>query len=147
MQALKIRSATKKDKLEISRLNISEPYYEFHPTKKSRGPIPIDKPRIESIILVAREDGKLKGFVLANFMQHLIYRFGYIEELYINKDSRRKGIGSSLIKAVMKKLKDLKVGLVFIGTDKENKNAIRLYKNAGFKLYEDLWFYWDPKWK
>ncbi|MHA2313439.1 MAG: GNAT family N-acetyltransferase [Candidatus Thorarchaeota archaeon] len=142
---MKIRVATKKDKLDLSKIHISEPYYVFNPKAKSKKSIPLDKPIFKNIILVARDGKRIIGFVLANFIHYNIFRYGYIEELYVDKDSRRKGVGTSLIKAMMKKLKDLNVGYVLIGTDKNNKKAIELYKGAGFKSCDDLWFYWDPK--
>jgi len=34
----------------------------------------------------------------------------------------------------------------FIQWKKENKEAIKLYKNVGFELGKrSLWFYWNPK--
>ena len=142
---MKIKDATKKDRLKISKLNIAEPYYKFNPANKAKEPIPIEKPRFKNIILVAREKEQIIGFILANFIHYCTSRYGYIEELYVNKENRNKGVGSALIKEVMKKFKMLKVEAVFVSTAKENKESIKLYQRLGFKLCKGLWFYWNPK--
>ena len=46
----------------------------------------------------------------------------------------------------MKKLQRMNVKMILVGTERENKEAIKLYKKVGFELREkNLWFYWSPK--
>tara|TARA_Y100000031_G_C8161461_1_gene357214 strand:- start:502 stop:915 length:414 start_codon:yes stop_codon:yes gene_type:complete len=137
---LKIRNATIKDKVNISRL-----YYELYPKKKPKKIIPINKLKFKNILLVAEEKRKIIGFVWANFIQYGFSKFGYIEELFINKKFRKSGIASSLIKSALKKFRNLKVEVVFVTAEKENKKAIKLYKKLKFKVCKGLWFYWSPK--
>ena len=143
---MRIRNATKKDKRGVSDL-----YYELHPVEervnKEKGLlVPIEKSKIKPILLVAEENKQIVGFIWAHFIQYGFFKYGTIDELFVKKESRGKGIGSSLLKKAIKKLQNLKAKIILVGTEKENKEAIKLYKKVGFELGErSLWFYWNPK--
>jgi len=136
---MKIRNATLKDKAKISKL-----YYELYPKRRPKKLIPIEKSKFKKILLIAEENKQETGFIWSTFVQYGISKFGYIEDLYVKKEFRNKGIAGSLVKSTMKKFKELKVETVFVSTKKENKNAIKLYKKLGFKLSKGPWFYWSP---
>jgi len=137
---MKIRNATIKDKKDITNL-----YHELYPGRKIKKLLPIEKTKFKSFIFVAEENKQIVGFIWANFIQYAFSKFGYIEELFVKKQFRSKGIGRSLVKTIMKKFKDLKVAAVFVTTEKENKEAIELYQKLGFKLCKGPWFYWNPR--
>lgn len=137
---MKIRNATIKDKKDITNL-----YCELYPDRKIKKLLSIEKTKFKSFILVAEVGKQIVGFIWANFVQYGFSKFGYIEELFVKKEFRNKGIGRSLVKAIMKKFKDLKVAAVFVTTEKENKEVISLYKKLSFKLSKGPWFYWNPK--
>jgi len=139
---MKIRSATKKDKKSISEL-----YYELHPEEKEKGkPIPIEKSKIKLILLVAEENNLVVGFIWAHLIQYGFFKYGTIDELFVKKEFRRRGIGSALLGEAIKKLQNFKPRLILVGTEKTNKEAIRLYKKVGFELgKKSLWFYYNPK--
>ena len=143
---MKIRKATKKDKKRISEL-----YYQLHPIEekgnKEKGLlVPIEKSIMNPILLVAEENRKIVGLIWAHFMQYGFFKYGSIDELFVEEDSRGKGIGSKLIEEAVKKLQKMKAKIILVGTEKENKEAIKLYQKVGFELGENsLWFYWSPK--
>jgi len=143
---LKIRKAMKKDKKAISEL-----YYELHPVEEKENKekgllVPIEKSKIKPILLVAEENNQIVGFVWAHFIQYGFFKYGTIDELFVKKEFRGKGIGTALLKKVIQKLENLKVKIIVVDTDKDNKEAIRLYKKVGFKLgKKGVTFYWVPK--
>ena len=142
---MKVRNFTQKDKKVVSEL-----YYELHPVEEKRRKekgllLPVEKSRLKTILLVAEDAKQITGFVWGNLIIYGFFRYGTIEELFVKKEFRSKGIGRSLVKEIMKRFKNLKVKVVFVTTEKENKEAIDLYKKLGFKLCKGPWFYWSPK--
>jgi len=142
---MKIRNATKKDKKAISEL-----YYELHPIEEKENKekgllVPIEKSRIKPVILVAEENKKVVGFIWGHFIQYGFFKYGTIDEFFVKKDFRGKGIGGKLIDEILKKLQKMNIKMVLIGTEKENKEAIRLYKKVFELGKRSLWFYWNPK--
>ncbi len=143
---MRIRNAIKKDKKGVSEL-----YYKLHPVEEKENKekgllVPIEKSKIKSILLVAEEDKQIAGFIWAHFIQYGFFKYGTIDELFVKKEFRGRGIGSALLKKAIKKLQNFKVKIILVGTEKENKEAIKLYKKVGFELGKrSLWFYWNPK--
>jgi len=143
---MRIRKATKKDKKSISEL-----YYELHPIEEKQNKekgllVPIEKSKLRSILLVAEINKQVVGFIWGHFIVYGFFKYGTIDEFFVKKDFRERGIGTSLLKKAMKKFKGLNVKVVLVGTEKENKEAIVLYKELGFEIgKESQWFYWSPK--
>lgn len=143
---MRIRNFTQKDKKIISRL-----YCELHSIeeKEKKGLlVPIGKAKLETILLVAEEDSHVVGFVWGNLITYGFSRYGMIEELFVKKEFRNRGIGEALVIEIMKRFQNLKAEFVFVATEKEFKEAINLYKKLGFKLCKGpwfYWFYWNPK--
>lgn len=55
-----------------------------------------------------------------------------LDEIYLEEKYRNKGIGTSIIKDVLKNN-----NVVYLWVYKENKKAISLYKRLGFKVKEE----------
>ena len=72
--------------------------------------------------------------------------FGVVEfeELYVFEEYRRKGIGSELLKASIKAVRDqfIKLGVkprkIFLFVDENNENARKLYEKFGFEYIANL---------
>ena len=121
---MKIRSATKKDKKSISEL-----YYELHPEEKEKGkPIPIEKSKIKLILLVAEENNLVVGFIWAHLIQYGFFKYGTIDELFVKKEFRRKGIGSALLREAIKKLQNFKPRLILSARKKGIKRRLDCIK-------------------
>lgn len=58
----------------------------------------------------------------------------YVTEVAVNQSYRRKGIAKLLMKAVDKIASLRKIETVYLHVDTENKGAIRLYRNAGYRI-------------
>ena len=143
---IRIQKATKKDKRIISEL-----YYQFHSVEERKNKekgllVPIEKSKIKPIFLIAKENKQVVGFIWAHLIEYGFFKYGTISEFYVKKEFRRKGIGSSLLKKAIEELEKLNPKIILVGTEKRNKEAIKLYQKLGFELgKKSSWFYWNPK--
>ena len=130
---------------EDDRSAISDMYYELYPEKENKGLVPVGRSKLRTITLVAEGDGKVAGFILGNYIEYGFSKYGYIEELFTRKDSRGKGIGSTLIKAMLDRFKEMDVDAVLVTTDEGIGGAVEFYKKLGFKMCQGPWLYWSHK--
>jgi len=143
---VEIRRFKPKDKKVVSEL-----YYELHPIEEKEGKekglvIPLQSSKIKNILFVAEDNRKIIGFILSNLISYGDFKYGSIDEFFVKKTFRGKGIGTSLLKKAIKELEKLNPKLILVGTEKANKEAIKMYQKVGFKVgKESLWFYWHPK--
>ncbi len=75
------------------------------------------------------EDGKAVAFAEAAHDGEK----AYIEAVYVDKDSRHKGIGTRVSQAILSRLAGLGVKQAILGVDGSNKAARTLYENLGFR--------------
>lgn len=66
-----------------------------------------------------------------------VYEKSYatITILFVNKEQRKKGVGSELIKKVLDFYRN-EVDQIYVDTLLKNKGAIRLYETQGFKVHK-----------
>ena len=60
----------------------------------------------------------------------------WINCVYVDEDCRGKGYARRLVESTIARLKEIGVANVFLGVDKSNRNAIKLYKTLGFEFTE-----------
>jgi ribosomal protein S18 acetylase RimI-like enzyme len=86
------------------------------------------------VILVAELDRKIVGFIDYYILPSVWEKWNEatINYLFIHKDYQGRGIGSKLLKEVIKQTDKMGIMELHVGTEKENKRAIRLYKKHGF---------------
>jgi len=86
------------------------------------------------VILVAVLDRKIVGFIDYYILPSVWEKWNEatINYLFIHKDYQGRGIGSKLLKEVIKQTDKMGIMELHVGTEKENKRAIRLYKKHGF---------------
>jgi len=87
----------------------------------------------EHLILLAENNEKLIGYLTGSIIKNIWQHSGYIDDIFVNKKFKRKGIGSYLIKEFIKFLKHKKIKKCKLGVNIKNKKAIKLYKKLGFK--------------
>jgi ribosomal protein S18 acetylase RimI-like enzyme len=58
----------------------------------------------------------------------------WINAVYVDKNSRGKGLGERINKAILGKLETRGIKEIFLGVDEANKTAISLYKKLGFNF-------------
>lgn len=137
---MNIRLAGKTDEEIITKL-----YYDLNYEIKSKKRIKFKDFSYKPIVLLAEEKGVVAGFVSASFINSFDLKQAYIDELFVSKDFRGKGVAENLLKNLLKRLKTLKTEVIFVTTGKTNKKAINLYKKIGFKKTNNPWFYLEPK--
>ena len=76
--------------------------------------IVINNKVIGCVLITNKDDGKL------------------LDEIYIEEKFRNKGIGTSIIKGIIREN-----SIVYLWVYKENKQAISLYKKLGFKVIDE----------
>ena len=90
-------------------------------------------------IFIAIIDEKIVGMILAQYFKPLpisLYKKkGYISNLFIKKEFRKKGIGKKLVETVIDWLKRNKTEHVTLEIHKDNKSALELYHKMGFNDY------------
>lgn len=63
-----------------------------------------------------------------------MFKYLYLEDLKVNKNYRRHGIGGMLIEACMKKAKELKMQGVYTVAQDNNLSACQFYLKQGFQI-------------
>lgn len=56
----------------------------------------------------------------------------YVSRMIVKKEYRNKGIGSEILEFLITKAKDMGYSEMTIGVDKDNANALHMYKKHGF---------------
>ena len=86
------------------------------------------------VILVAELDRKIVGFIDYYILPSVWEKWNEatINYLFIHKDYQGRGIGSKLLREVIKQTDKMGIMELHVGTEKENKRAIHLYKKHGF---------------
>jgi len=85
-------------------------------------------------ILVAELDGKIVSFIDYYVLPSVWEKWNEatINYFFVHKDYQGKGIGSRLLKEVIKRTDETGIMELHIGTEKDNKRAINLYRKHGF---------------
>lgn len=63
----------------------------------------------------------------------------FIDELYVNKQFRNKGIGGNCVKYIIRTFKN-KASALILAVEPGNEKVENLYKKIGFKLYKNKTF-------
>ena len=84
---------------------------------------------------IFEEDGKTVGYgVLAyTYSQEAGGKVVWLEEIYVRRECRGRGLGSEFIDFVLEKIPAARYRLE---TEPENEDAARLYIRKGFELFE-----------
>jgi ribosomal protein S18 acetylase RimI-like enzyme len=85
-------------------------------------------------VLLAKDNGKMAGFIIGTKINNLFNKFGYIDDLFISKNFRRRGIATLLIEGFVDYLKNEDIMKLRLGVSIKNRNALKFYKKAGFKI-------------
>lgn len=90
-------------------------------------------------VFIAENNSKLIGLVVGKIYRTLkisgYERSGYISNVYIKKEFRRKGIACKLVEEVIKWFKQRGATNITLEIYKSNKAAISLYHKFGFLEY------------
>ncbi|MFP3167609.1 ribosomal-protein-alanine N-acetyltransferase [Thermoproteus sp. CP80] len=85
------------------------------------------------------ENNKVLGYIITcveGSAAHII-------SIAVRQEARRRGVGSALLCTALRLLKNRKVEKIYLEVRMSNKNAIDLYKKAGFQIVEVLRNYYS----
>jgi ribosomal protein S18 acetylase RimI-like enzyme len=91
-------------------------------------------------IKVVKQDSKIVGAVFWNVVEEKHHGLTNIQDLWIDKSFRRKGLGERLLRSSIEDMKKLhannryELRKVFVTTGENNKPARNLYEKVGFHL-------------
>lgn len=86
------------------------------------------------VILVAELNGTVVGFIDYYVLPSIWEKWNEatINYLFVHKDHQGRGIGAQLLKEAVKRTERMGIVELHVGTEKDNKRAIHLYKKYGF---------------
>ena len=94
----------------------------------------------ESVIFVAKIDGEYVGFtqLYPTFTSVGMKRIWLLNDLYVHKDFRKKGIGEALIRHTFEYARKTGRAKVILETGSDNVQAQALYEKIGFERETSL---------
>jgi ribosomal protein S18 acetylase RimI-like enzyme len=106
----------------------------------------------DAVFLVANADGGskgMKGEILGVALMWVTRwnKTGYLVELAVDKAHRRMGIGSKLLKALARRVKEKGLRAIIVETQPDNKVAMDFYLGTGLRLcgYNDRYYTNKPR--
>ena len=129
-----VRAATPTDREAIHRLYTD--FYAEWPPPAYTGAVSeeelakVDDVLASGIAAVAEEDGEAVGFSLAWRKRGTQ---GFVSDLYVRPDARRKGIGKRLLRFVTDALREAGATHVTLYVEVENADARAVYRRWGFR--------------
>jgi ribosomal-protein-alanine N-acetyltransferase len=86
-----------------------------------------------SIGLTAKIDGEIAGFIIASIYAEKKSLAGHILTIDVVPQYRRKGVGSSLMKAVEDIFRKKNVRTSHLEVREDNSTAVKLYEKLGYR--------------
>ncbi len=147
-----IRKATPTDLKEVQRLNYAlfvKEYREYDQTLNTRFPFTkrskqyflrrTTKP-LAGILIVAESNKKIVGYLCGGLQKRKPSRsrarYAELENMYVKKEFRSRGIGAALIKVFIRWCRGRRIKYVSVITSSKNQRAHKFYRKAGFGIYE-----------
>lgn len=86
--------------------------------------------------LIYSED-ELVGYVILTFIFSFEYqgRIAFIDELYLKKSARGKGIGAKTLQFIKEQIPKLSLKLLYLEVEHHNENAQKLYLANEFEIH------------
>ncbi|MCM3727569.1 GNAT family N-acetyltransferase [Neobacillus cucumis] len=99
----------------------------------------------ESFAFIALDGEKPLGFVqlYPSFSSVSMKRSWILNDLYVKKEARGKGVGENLLKKAIEFAKETGAKGLFLETANDNYNAQRLYEKIGFKKEVNYFYYYS----
>ncbi|ADZ89470.1 GNAT family acetyltransferase [Marinomonas mediterranea] len=92
------------------------------------------KLEVDDLILVSWEEGKLIGACMLGYDGHR----GWLYEVAVHPDHRRKGVGTALIKSAFETLASLGCGKLNLQIRTANAGVVAFYESVGFEVEERI---------
>ena len=86
--------------------------------------------------IIAKDNDVLVGALLAFCDQTRSYKEIYIQDVVVLPEYQNKGIGTLLLEEFIDRAKALNIGRVWLTSEAENRNAMKLWEKLGFVNHE-----------
>jgi ribosomal-protein-alanine N-acetyltransferase len=83
--------------------------------------------------LVAEVDGNVAGYIVANLRERQGNEEGHILSIAVDPAHRRRGLGTELIKEIVKVFQNKGIRLLSLEVKASNDDARKFYLNLGFE--------------
>ncbi len=87
-----------------------------------------------TFLLLVESNTDVAGYLTVSLIKDVNQKMGYVDDIFVLKEFRKKGLGILLIKEFISILKKKKFKKIRLGAYIDNKKALELYKKLGFKL-------------
>lgn len=146
-----VRRANLKDLRDILKLNFDlfkKEYREFDKSldlkwtygKKGKKYFRNRITKRNGFVEVAENNGKIIGYICGGVNKRFPYRieakYAELENIFIEKKFRNKGLGGKMIKDFLKWCKKNKIDYVSVIASAKNKSAINFYRKQGLKDHD-----------
>ena len=100
----------------------------------------------ESVLFLARQDGRLVGFVQLYpvFSSVALARQWILNDLYVLPDARKLGVGRALVERSRELAEATRANCLTLETAADNLPAQRLYESLGWKREQEFFRYYLP---
>jgi len=97
----------------------------------------LSNPQLGKSWLILSED-EIVGYVILTFIFSFEYggRIAFLDELYVTKQARGKGIGKHAIKFIQEQARTVSLKLIYLEVEPHNEKARRLYVSGGFEMHK-----------
>jgi len=146
---IRVRKAAMKDLKDIIKLNLDlfkKEYKDFDRSLDLNWPLregtDYFKNRIkkDGFVEVVEKNGKIIGYLCGGLCDRISYRkqakCAELENMYIDKKFRNKGLGFVMTKNFLEWCKAKKVDYISARASAQNKLGIKFYRDFGFKDYD-----------
>ena len=96
----------------------------------------INRDENQELMVIENSSFEIIGTFQLTFIQYLTYQGGVraqVEAVRIRKDQRGIGLGNIMFEWIIRRVKEKKAHVLQLTTDKKRPDAIKFYKNLGFK--------------
>ncbi|MDI3544359.1 MAG: hypothetical protein PWQ28_640 [Candidatus Woesearchaeota archaeon] len=133
MMIMEIRLATKTDLKSL--ISIKQEFNEEYGISKSNSFISRELSNYlgKGIIIIAESDSKIVGYLAGIIEKNLYETTGYIEEIFVSKPFRHRGISTRLKDRFIEFLKSKGICICRIDVNPDNP-ALAIYKKWGFNI-------------
>ncbi len=84
-------------------------------------------------VLIAEADGQVVGFVALSFLQTLTGPRAWVDDIAVEPDHRRQGIGAALLEAAVRRARQVGCTYLLVDTKRGNPPARAFYRAYGFE--------------
>lgn len=87
----------------------------------------------KNIIFIAEKENKIIGYIIGEIIKDDYERYGYISEIFVKKEQRKKGISTKLKDKFLKLLTKKRIKKCRIEVNPDNPSQ-KAYEEWGFKI-------------